>query len=155
MPSEQRKLKRWLDLLSPVIKDLLKKKIIPSKDIESIQVSLLICGEQKIRKLNKDFRNKDKVTDVLSFPNHHDLRKTKLSGKNLFLGDLAICHQKVKQQSKQFNISYLDEFIHLFFHGFIHLLGYDHEISDSEERMMQEWEKLALDKFSQIKKRAL
>jgi len=154
LPSEQRQLKKWLDYASPVVLELLKQKIIPAKDIESIQVSLLICGEQKIRKLNRDFRHKDKVTDVLSFPIHEDLRKTKVTENNLFLGDLAICHQKVRQQAKEFNISYMDEFIHLFFHGLIHLMGYDHEISEEEERLMQLWEKLALDNFSKKKKGA-
>jgi probable rRNA maturation factor len=60
----------------------------------------------------------------------------------------------VRQQAKQFNISYMDEFIHLFFHGLIHLMGYDHEISEEEERLMQLWEKLALDNFSKKKKGA-
>lgn len=154
MPSEQRLLKKWLEIASPVVKELLNKKIIPVKNIESIQVSVLICGEQKIRKLNRDFRHKDKVTDVLSFPSYENLRKIKNNDKNLFIGDLAICHQKVRQQAKQFNISYMDEFIHLFFHGLIHLLGYDHEISEEEERLMQLWEKLALDNFSKKKKGA-
>lgn len=154
LASEERQLKKWLSFASPVVEELLNQKIIPADKIKSIQVSLLICGEQKIKKLNRDFRHKDKVTDVLSFPNHDDLRKIKRSDDHLFLGDLAICHQKVKSQAKEFEISYMDEFIHLFFHGLIHLFGYDHELSKKEEEIMQRWEKLALDKFSQIKKGA-
>lgn len=154
LASEERQLKKWLSFASFVVEDLLKKKIIPSKSIKSIQVSLLICGEQRMRKLNHEFREKNKVTDVLSFPNHEDLRKMNSTDINLFLGDLAICHQRVKSQAKQFGISYMDEFIHLFFHGLIHLFGYDHEISKVEDEKMQRWEKIALDKFSQIKKGA-
>jgi probable rRNA maturation factor len=153
-PSEQRQIKKWLAFASPVVEELLSKKIIRVKNLHSVQVSLLICGEARIKKLNHDFRHKDKVTDVLSFPSHEDLRKTQFTENNLFLGDLAICHQKVRQQAKQFNISYMDEFIHLFFHGLIHLMGYDHEISEEEERLMQLWEKLALDNFSKKKKGA-
>jgi len=154
LASEERQLKKWLSFASPVVEELLHKKIISSKSIKSIQVSLLICGELRIKKLNQEFRQKNKVTDVLSFPNHEDLRKTNFTDSNLFLGDLAICHQKVKSQAKQFEISYMDEFIHLFFHGLIHLFGYDHELSKKEEEIMQRWEKIALDRFSQIKKGA-
>jgi probable rRNA maturation factor len=74
-------------------------------------------------------------------------------GQELFLGDLAICHQKVISQADEFNISYFDEFIHLLFHGVIHLVGYDHEISLKEEKIMELWEEKALSLFSKAKKK--
>jgi len=102
--------------------------------------------------LNREFRNKDKVTDVLSFPAHEHLRGDHSLEKELFIGDLAICASQARRQSQKFKISFMDEFIHLFFHGMIHLLGYDHEISAKEEKIMQRWEELALKKFSAVKK---
>lgn len=154
--NDKRKINQWLDWATLSLKDY---PFIHSKwlSVERIHLSLLVCGEQKIKKLNAQHRNKNKITDVLSFPAHHDLRKApKSSDKfpDLFLGDLVICHQKVHSQAKQFKISYLDEFIHLFFHGLLHLSGFDHELSRKEELLMEKWEKNLLDKFSEIKKGA-
>lgn len=158
-PAEKKKIDRWLAWASPVAEALLLKKgIIPKlKGVSSLRVSLLLCGEAKIRKLNRDYRQKDYVTDVLSFPSSENLRKSlkdaEIFDGELFVGDLAICHQKTIRQAREFSISYMDEFIHLFFHGLIHLMGYDHEISLKEEKLMEEWEKLALDLFSKTKKK--
>lgn len=151
-PTELRQMEKWLYMAGDVLQYLLKKKIIPVKKVNELHISLLICGDSRIRELNREHRNKDKVTDVLSFPAHEDLRNSTYAEPHLFLGDLAICHPQTKRQAKKFNIRYMDEFIHLFFHGAIHLMGYDHEISEREEKMMQGWEEEALKKFSEIKK---
>ena len=151
--SEERQIKKWLLLAGDVLENIFKDKIIPSKKLKTLEVSLLICGDSRIKDLNRQYRQKDKVTDVLSFPAHEDLRKSTYQFENLFLGDLAICHHQTKRQAKEFKISYMDEFIHLFFHGLIHLLGYDHEISAKEEKLMEEWEKKALSEFSKVKKK--
>jgi probable rRNA maturation factor len=150
--SEQKKMSHWLSIAGEVVQVLFQKKIIPGKGVKILHVSVLICGDKRIRELNRQFRNKDKVTDVLSFPALEPLRRTKKLSETLFLGDLAICHAQAKRQAKKFGISYLDEFIHLFFHGLIHLLGYDHELSRKEEMIMQKWEDEALKIFSIIKK---
>ena len=74
--------------------------------------------------LNNKFRNKNKVTDVLSFPfwNSLQLKKNK---KNLYLGDIAISYQFVKKRSKLTNFQL--EFDKMWIHGLLHLLGYDHK----------------------------
>lgn len=149
--AEKKKLEHWLFLAGDVLKELFKKKIIPGERPECLQISLLICGDIKMKKLNLQHRKKDKITDVLSFPSHDNLRFRPVRQSELFLGDLAICHPQTKRQARQFKITYFDEFIHLFFHGALHLLGYDHEINISEEKLMEKWEKLALTKFSQFK----
>lgn len=152
-PSEERQLKKWLDMAGPVLEHLYKKKIIGVKKVKDITVSLLICGDSSIKALNREHRHKDKVTDVLSFPAYEDLRKNTTEMTTLFLGDLAICHPQTKRQAKKFDIGYWDEFIHLFIHGMIHLMGYDHEISEKEEKLMESWEQIALKKFGELKKR--
>ncbi len=154
-PGDERKLTKWLTLAGDVLENLLKKKgIIKTQGLDELHISLMLCGDTRIRQLNREYRNKDKVTDVLSFPAHEDLRKITSKGKTLFLGDLAICHSRTKLQARQFKIGYFDEFIHLFFHGAIHLMGFDHELSEKEEKLMENWEQEALKKFSEIKKRA-
>jgi len=151
---ELKKVSLWLNYAGDVLSYLFDQKIVSIQKPKTLHISLMICGDEKIRKINREFRHKDKVTDVLSFPAHENLRKSKMKQDVLFLGDLAICHQQTKRQAKEFNISYYDEFIHLFFHGVIHLLGYDHEVSLKEEKLMEKWENLALEKFSEIKKGA-
>lgn len=153
-PAEQKKLRQYLSLGGEVFEDLVREKIIKAqgKKTPRYMVSLLICGDQKIRTLNRDYREKDKVTDVLSFPAHESLRQLAAPGEFVHLGDLAISLPQARRQAKEFSIGVWDEFVHLFFHGLIHLLGYDHEISIKEEKLMQKWEDRALELFSAKKK---
>lgn len=153
-PADQRVLERYLKLSSEVFEQLVKENVIKGRTRlkKSFQVSLLICGDERIRKLNREFRGKDKVTDVLSFPAQDDLRQILPDDDTLHLGDLAISFPQTIRQAKSFAIGTWDEFIHLFFHGLVHLLGYDHEVSEREEKLMHQWESRALDVFSQIKK---
>ncbi|RIV16623.1 rRNA maturation RNase YbeY [Mycoplasmopsis gallopavonis] len=91
-----------------------------------IILDVTIVGPQKIRNLNRDYRGKDYVTDILSF----DFRDEELYGSLPFyhLGELVICWDKVLRQSKKFGHSTKREFCYLFAHGLVHLKGYDHEI---------------------------
>lgn len=108
------------------------------KNVAEIDLSLLICGKQKIRSLNKSWRQKDYATDVLSFPVHDDLRESSFAlPPELELGDMFICHQVAQSQSKEYKVTYEQEIVHLFIHGYLHLLGFDHEISAVEEKIMQ------------------
>ncbi len=149
---DTKKVQFYMNLASDVFSDLLRSKIIPSHPAQRFEVSLLICGDKKIRKLNLEFRNKDKATDVLSFPSQENLRKNPLSEDTIFLGDLAISIPTARRQAKEFNISVWDEFIHLYFHGLFHLMGYDHDVSAAEEKLMQKWEDQALELLSAKKK---
>jgi len=157
--SEEKKLNKWLALASEVIgESLADAKFIHHSWVKSqknIRVSLLLCGERRMKKINLEHRQKDYATDVLSFPAFETLRTKaqhfQLMEHELFLGDLVICHQKIISQAKEFKISYWDEFIHLLFHGIIHLVGYDHEISEKEEKLMSRWEDQLLSNFSQKK----
>ncbi len=159
--AQSKKIHQWLDMASEAIEALLKENgIIQAKWLKttkSIRISVLLCGESRIKKLNQEYRQKNKVTDVLSFPSYSSLRVAPARGESLppelFIGDLAICQQRIISQAKEFNITYFDEFIHLFMHGVTHLLGYDHELSAKEEVLMEKWERVALDSFSKIKKK--
>lgn len=112
--------------------DLLKKitTVITKKEIE-----LIICHNDYIQALNLQFRDKDKPTDVLSFP----LEDT-LMGKmiDMPLGSIVISVDFVKQKSEELSHSFDDEFALLFIHGLLHLSGYDHEIDNGEHRKKEE-----------------
>ena len=151
-PKEITQLNKWLAISSQVLSSLVKEKVIPGFKGNNLHVSLLICGDSRIKVLNKEHRQKDKVTDVLSFPAQDNLRNIKAVNDNeLFLGDLAISWPRAKKQAKEFNIGVFDEFIHLFFHGILHLMGFDHDVSAKEEMLMESWEIKALNRFSKLK----
>lgn len=110
-----------------------------TEDLE-IQLDLTLCDDDEIQTLNNRHRQKDSVTDVLSFPIHEDLRKEASSLpdlKYLGLGDVFICVPQGIRQAQEHDVDDNSELLHLLTHGFLHLLGYDHEISDSEAEVMQ------------------
>lgn len=155
--SQMKKIKLHLELAGKALDFYLQKEGLLSQKVKGLHCSLILCGESKIKKLNANYRNKNKVTDVLSFPTSENLRKSfsdaEFMGDALMLGDLAVCHQKTIAQAREFKLTYEEEFIHLVIHGILHLMGYDHEISVKEEKLMEDWEKKILEKISEYKKK--
>lgn len=102
--------------------------------------SILLSGDEEIKNLNKKFRKKNKVTDVLSFPFHtkKELKKKFTKEKEIYLGDIIINLNKIKNKNvkKKFQI----EFDRLWIHGFVHLFGFDH-IKDKDFKKMNMVEK--------------
>lgn len=88
------------------------------------EVSIVFTDDADIRALNKVFRNKDKATDVLSFPLQKKPFPKHPTGH---LGDLVISLPTAKRQSREFNVAPKSEVLRLLIHGLLHLLGYDHE----------------------------
>ena len=104
-------------------------------------VNLKIVGNAEMQQLNKEFRNKDRATNVLSFTND-DLSKDVT--KNI--GDIAISYDFVKQEAKDHGKSFSDHVIHMLVHGIYHILGYDHE-DDISAEVMESKEIYILDKL--------
>ena len=99
---------------------------LTQKDIE-----LLVVKNDEIQELNKEHRNIDKATDVLSFPMDFDM-------PNMPLGSIVISTDFVEEKAKEYGHSFNDEFSLLFIHGILHLLGYDHEVDNGEHRQKEE-----------------
>jgi probable rRNA maturation factor len=110
--------KEILKGLSYISKTLPKKTVNSSK---KCSFTLLITGDKEIQNLNKEFRKKNKATDVLSFHLRKDLQI-----KNNYLGDIVISSNTAIKQAKGKKIPIENELILLFIHGYLHLLGYDH-----------------------------
>lgn len=90
-------------------------------------ISLSVIGEYKMRRLNKNHRNKDYVTDVLSFPaDSNSFFGKHLNNLEREYGDIIICPKQIERQAKEYNITYKEEFTRMLVHGVLHLLGYDH-----------------------------
>lgn len=106
-----------------------------------IEISVNLVGEAKIKNLNKKYRNKNTPTNVLSFPLSTDvLQKYGI----LPLGDIFICLPVAKKEAEEENINIEKKLAWLTVHGFLHLLGYDHEKSEKAVKKMSALEKKIL-----------
>ena len=101
------------------------------------ELSLIFTDDAGIRQLNRDYRGIDKATDVLSFP-QWEAGEWQEAPEELpvALGDIVISREKAAAQAQAFGHSPLRETVFLFVHGLLHLLGYDHELGESEEKAM-------------------
>ncbi len=103
---------------------------------EQSDLTIGLIGNAEMRRLNAKFRNKDYPTDVLSFP-----AKQNLPGATHLLGDVIISLDKARQQARERSRSLQEELVTLLVHGVVHLLGYDHERSEKDARIMGRLEK--------------
>ena len=103
------------------------KKIFKFNSLKRRRFSLtiLLTDNSKMKYLNKKFRNKNKITDVLSFPNLEPADLKKKTNTEIYLGDIALSYEIINRRSKDssFNL----EFDKMWIHGYLHLLGYDHK----------------------------
>jgi probable rRNA maturation factor len=93
-------------------------------------VDLVVCGKDEIQAINRDFRGKDEVTDVISFPVQEEVG-------NEPLGSIVICGDVAQEVSQVLEHSISEEFQILFLHGVLHLLGHDHETDNGEMRELE------------------
>ena len=110
-------------------------KIMGHLDCPKQEVSILLTGDKDIRRLNQEFRSIDQPTDVLSFPQNAD--EDPCIPEEIILGDIAVSLDIAKAQAKEHGLDFKEEIILLLIHGILHLLGYDHEISEKEEEKMR------------------
>ena len=101
---------------------------------KKIYLTLLLSNNKKIKILNKRFRNKNKSTDVLSFP--FDKKQKNL--KENYLGDIIISFNYMNKPKNLNNIEFKIKTIKIFIHGFLHLLGHDHQKNKEHEKMLNE-----------------
>lgn len=98
---------------------------------EECEISLMICSDEEIKNLNKVYREKDYATDVLSFPMSEDPYE-----EGGMLGDIVISLDTAKKQAAEADIALEREISFLFIHGLLHLMGFDHELGEDEEKEM-------------------
>jgi len=103
------------------------KKIFKFNSLKRRRFSLtiLLTGNSKMKYLNKKFRNKNKITDVLSFPNLEPTDLKKKTNTENYLGDIALSYEIISRRSKDSNFNL--EFDKMWIHGYLHLLGYNHK----------------------------
>ena len=142
--------KKYKDKINDAYSVALQLLKVPCKDLE---INIKFVGKKEIKSLNSEFRNKDAVTDVLSFPNllqagveNEQIIVGQLKKENymsdinrengcIFLGDICICKSVVWKQAKEYGNSKLREMTYMAVHGLLHLLGYDHMVEDDKKNM--------------------
>lgn len=105
--------------------------------LKPVQINLNLSNDEEIQKLNLEFRGKDQPTNVLSFANIDDENFVDSIGlfDEIEFGDIIISYDTVEREAAKQNISLNDHFTHLFIHGILHLLGFDHMEDEEAEEM--------------------
>ena len=101
---------------------------------KKVSFTLLLSNNKNVKKLNKYFRNKNKSTDILSFPIN---KKIKIS-KNTYLGDIIISYNYLDKPKSQDLKSFKEKVIKIFIHGFLHLMGFNHIKNKDYSKMLRE-----------------
>lgn len=150
------KCNKKLKYLESYYNNLLNEVVKTFNITNEIEINVEFVSRLAIKKLNKQFRSINKVTDVLSFPTlelkmplENMLLKQNFvddinpETNNIMLGDIYICFNRVKKQAKEYGHSVLRESCYLFLHGVLHLLGFDH-IKEEDKTEMRKYEELVL-----------
>ena len=103
---------------------------------KKISLTLLLSNNRNIKKLNKKFRNKNKSTDILSFPSN----KNQKILKETYIGDIIISYDYIDKPKSQGIKKFKEKLIKIFIHGFLHLLGFDHTKNKEYKMMLKEEE---------------
>jgi probable rRNA maturation factor len=117
-------------------KDFLIKasEMVLKEENNNVNLSIALVGSRKIKDLNKRYRKKDYVTDVLSFDDKQ-------------MPEIVLCLKKIRKNARIKNNPFQKELIFCLIHGILHISGYDHEIGEAEELKMQEKENHYLSKI--------
>lgn len=131
-----------------IIQKVLEKCFEEEKMIDSkLMITIILTNAENIKKINKQYRNIDKATDVLSFPmfERGELEneiKNRLIEHEDVLGDIIISIPKVEEQAKEYGHSFERELSYMIVHGFYHLMGYDHIKEEDKKEMRPKEEKI-------------
>lgn len=133
--------KEYEEVIKKVLEECFKKE---SLENSKLYVTITLTTPKEIQKTNKEYRNIDKATDVLSFPLFEKDELEEMISKNQFihqdiLGDIVISIERVKEQAIEYGHSFERELSYMVVHGFYHLMGYDH-IKEEDKKIMREKE---------------
>lgn len=138
--------KEYQEIITNVIKKCFEEEQLLGTNL---YISVTLTNKEQIRQINKEYRNIDKATDVLSFPmfEKEEIEQLKISKNSLVedvLGDIMIAIPKVEEQAKEYGHSFERELSYMLVHGFYHLMGYDH-IQEEDKRIMRPKEEKILE----------
>lgn len=104
----------------------------------NLAITIIFTNPEKIREINKKYRNIDKSTDVLSFPMFEKEEVDNIKNTEIpeILGDIVLSIEQIEKQAKEYEHSFEREFSYMIVHGFYHLMGYDH-INEADKKQMR------------------
>lgn len=120
--------------LEKAIIDVAKTALEIEDAVCDIDLSIVITDNENIKEINREQRNIDRETDVLSFPGYEkdEWNELKCNDELIFIGDIVVSKKKVEAQAKEYGHSFEREFCYLIAHGMLHLMGYDHMIDEDK-----------------------
>lgn len=130
-----------LDAMSRAADMAVEKEGFTEEEQARSEVSVTFVSMEEIHQLNREYRQVDSPTDVLSFPQFDDLTDLPEEGE-IALGDVVICEEKAREQAAEFGHSFEREILYLFVHSVLHLLGYDHMEEDEKAVMRRREEEI-------------
>ncbi len=139
-----------------VNEEFLKKtaeKVLRGENRENkAELSIALVGEGRMREINKNYRGKNRVTDVLSFSGKKTRKEKFVLPAEIIpgLGEIIICLREVKKNAKKSDLAFNEELIKILIHGLLHLLGYDHEKSENQAVKMREKEQYYFNELKDI-----
>lgn len=145
--------KELIDFVENVLKTCFKEEKIEKLNF---YLSVTLTNPEQIHKLNKEYRNVDRATDVLSFPMFEKEEIDEIVSKQIknpipeVLGDIVISIEKVKEQANEYGHSFERELSYMLVHGFYHIMGYDH-IEEEDKVKMRAKEEVVLSKLKQTR----
>lgn len=130
-----------------LIKEVVSRVLEEEKVLPEVDVYITLTNNEEIHKINKEYRDVDRTTDVLSFPMYE---RDEIAGlKNdtddeieKILGDIIVSIEKVREQAEEYGHSFERELAYLVTHGMLHLLGYDHMIEEEKAVMRKREEEI-------------
>jgi len=125
------------------------KRTLKLEKVKNVYFSVVLVDEEKIRTINRDYRDKDRVTDVISFAFEDNDKR--LYNNTRILGEIYICIPRMQDQAKEYGHSEVRELAFLGVHGLLHLLGYDH-MTKEDEKIMFGKQEMILNGFNQTKR---
>ena len=139
---------KFEEIIKKVIEQCFKEEKLENS---KLNISITLTTPENIRKINKEYRNVDNETDVLSFPifEKEELDKKILNNNFEYediLGDIVISIKRVEEQAKEYGHSFERELSYMLVHGFYHLMGYDH-IKEEDKLVMRSKEEKVLTKL--------
>lgn len=136
--NEQTEIKGVINETKKAVREVVSAVLESEHENDGASVSVTFVDNARIRELNREFRNIDRATDVLSFPADEPV----VPGEGRFLGDIALSLERAKTQSEEYGHSFRREVAFLTAHSVLHLLGYDHIVPEEEKEMFAKQEKI-------------
>ncbi len=120
-------------------RDIFSKSCLKNYKFSVISFDIVLCNNEDIHRINKEYRNKDSATDVISFAIFADSLPEErfIIDDEINLGEIIISLDKTEEQSKNNNVTFDSELYYLISHGILHLLGFDHQTQEEYDFMVE------------------